>query len=123
MERLKYNYQIALKEGIPFLGEENYRPNTPVCRDLLDKVGILINVINRNIAEAQKYFATGNKVYVAGTPYFDRATKKIRIFAFDMLEDARPNRDTEINFKKRLISLYETRYLKYSKDGNLLSQN
>lgn len=89
---------------------------------MLQNIAILLKTIQKNIADTQKDFKVGNKVYVCGVPLPCRQNK-VRIFAFDMYEDESANRDTEINFKKHLIRLYEKKYLKYTIDNKQVVNN
>lgn len=65
----------------------------------------------------QEFFTHGCKVCVIGRA-FAHSDGTNHIFAYHMLEDSDMNRDFEIKFKNHLISVYETKYLKYKIDGS-----
>lgn len=121
LDNLYYEYSLARREGIPCLGESNYKPQTAKCKEILEKIQILLNVIKRNSFVPMEHFKTGRKVFVIGTPFRNAYDKLLSIWAFDIYEDTGKNRDMEIMFKRNLINQYNTKYLKYTIDGKLIA--
>lgn len=119
IERLLDEYELARKEGIPFLGAENFGPKSAKCQEQLQNVNILINIIKRNAAIKQDFFTHGSKVCVIGRA-FSHSDGTNHVFAYHMIEDADVSRDFEIKFKHHLISVYDMKYLKYKVNGETL---
>lgn len=121
IDELEHQYKIACKEGLPTLGYENSKPTSAACKDALEQLKILINVIKRNVQLNNKsQFQHGSKVCVIGRPILNPSDNTVRVIAYDMYEDNGINRDMEINLKACLIKLYRTKYLKYKITGELI---
>lgn len=113
------DYDRACKEGIPFLGSKDYKPTTEVCKDALEQLQIVKNVIKRNVKTnfKEQPFKNGSKVCVIGWPFRHYIDKQIHLSATYMFEDSSINRDMEINYKSNLMKVYETKYLKFKISG------
>lgn len=116
IERLTEDYELALREGIPYLGGDDFQPNSSKCKEMLQNIKMMINIIRRDGAITQDFFANGSKVCVIGR-VFSHSDGTNHVFAYHMLEDASKNREFEIKYKNHLISEYELKYLKYKIDG------
>lgn len=121
IERLLDEYALAQKEGIPYLGTEHCHPNSDKCKEMLQNVNILINIIRRNGAIKQEFFTHGCKVCVIGR-VFSHNDGTNHVFAYNMIEDSGVNREFEIKFKQHLISVYKMKYLKYNVNGGALNK-
>lgn len=119
IERLVEEYELAQKEGIPYLGATHFNPKTKQCKEMLQNINILINTIKRNGAIKQEFFTNGCKVCVIGR-VFSHTDGTNHVFAYNMIEDIDTNREFEIKFKHHLISVYQTKYLKYKVDGDII---
>lgn len=118
IERLTEEYALAKREGISYLGSENCHPSKSKCKETLQNINMLINIMRRTGSIKQEFLTHGSKVCVIGRA-FAHCDGKTHIFAYQMIEDAHMNRDFEIKFKKHLISVYETKYLKFKTDGSI----
>lgn len=117
IERLTEEYALAKREGIAYLGADHFHPNTSECKEMLQNINIIINIVRRMGAIKQEFFTHGSKVCVIGR-VFSHTDGTNHVFAYHMLEDASMDRDFEIKFKNHLISVYESKYLKYKIDGS-----
>lgn len=117
IERLTEEYALAKREGIPYLGTDDYHPNKTKCKEMLENISIIINIMRRMGAIKQEFFTHGCKVSVIGR-VFGHSDGTNHVFAYHMIEDDSKNRDFEIKFKNHLLSVYETKYLKYMIDGS-----
>lgn len=120
IERLIEEYKLAQKEGIPYLGTNHFNPKTTQCKEMLQNINILINIIKRNGAIKQEFFTHGCKICVIGR-VFGHTDGRNHVFAYNMIEDIDVKREFEINFKHHLISVYHTKYLKYKVDGKTMN--
>lgn len=118
IDRLLEEYALAKKEGIAFLGTSN-GPKTIKCKQMLDNINVLINVIRKNGSIKQNFFTHGCKVCVIGR-VFGHNDGTNHVFAYDMIEDTGKNRDFEIKYKKHLMDTYEMKYLKFKITGEPL---
>lgn len=116
VDQLFEEYALARREGIPYLGTEHFGPKTAKCKEMLDNVNVILNVIRRNGAIKQEFFTHGCKVCVIGR-VFSHSDGTNHVFAFNMIEDVDLNRDFEINFKKHLTDVYKTKYSAYTING------
>lgn len=117
IERLTEEYALAQREGIPYLGAEDFHPNKTKCKEMLQNVNMILNIIRRMGAIKQEFFTHGCKVSVIGR-VFGHSDGTNHVFAYHMIEDDCKERDFEIKFKNHLISVYESKYLKYKIDGS-----
>lgn len=117
IEKLTEEYALAQREGIPYLGTEDFHPNKSKCKEMLQNINMIINIIRRMGAIKQEFFTHGCKVCVIGR-VFGHSDGTNHIFAYHMIEDASKDRDFEIKFKNHLISVYNSKYLKYYIDGS-----
>lgn len=81
---------------------------------------IILNCIDRNIRGAHERFPTGAKMFVVGWPFWNEILKDVQLFACNIYEDSGLSRDMEINFKRHLFRLYETKYMKFTRDGKAI---
>ncbi|XP_031632109.1 uncharacterized protein LOC116346291 [Contarinia nasturtii] len=116
IDRLLEQYALAKKEGIAFLGSSHYGPKTEKCKQMLNNINILINIIKKNAIIKQEFFRHGSKVCVIGRVFWHRDGRN-HVFAYDMFEDAGVSRDFEIKFKKHLLDVYRMKYLKFKVNG------
>lgn len=112
VEILRADYFIAKKEGIACADKELLPPHSEKCKKILRDVEIILKCIDRNNRMAHERFSTGVKMFVVGIPFWNEFFKEIQLFAYNIHEDSGINRDMEINFKKHLFRLYETKYVK-----------
>lgn len=117
IERLTEEYAMAQREGIPYLGAEHFHPNKAKCKETLQNVNMILNIMRRMGAIKQDFFTHGCKVSVIGR-VFGHSDGTNHVFAYHMIEDDCKARDFEIKFKNHLISVYESKYLKYKIDGS-----
>lgn len=120
IERLLDEYALAQKEGIPYLGTEHFEPKSDKCKEMLQNVNILINIIRRNGAIKQDFFTHGCKVCVIGR-VFSHSDGTNHVFAYHMIEDVAVDRDFEMKFKHHLISVYKNKYLRYKLNGEVMA--
>lgn len=116
VEKLFDDLDLARREGIAFLGAEHYGPRTAKCKEMLNHLNIIANVIKRNSAIKQDFFTHGSKVCVIGRA-FSHIDGTNHVFAYHMIEDTGINRDFEIKFKQHLLEVYETKYMKFKVTG------
>lgn len=117
VEVLRRDYFIAKKEGIVCAGQDLLPPQSEKCKQILRDVETILKCIDRNNRVTHERFPTGVKMFVVGIPYWNEMFKEVQFFAYNIHEDSGLNRDMEINFKKHLFRLYETKYLKFTRDG------
>lgn len=116
IDRLLEQYALARKEGIAFLGSSHSGPKTAKCKEMLNNINLVINVIKKNATIKQDFFTHGSKVCVIGRTFGHRDGKN-HVFAYDMFEDAGISREFEIKFKKHLLDVYKMKYLKFKING------
>lgn len=117
IEVLRRDYFIAKKEGIVCADKEFLPPQSEKCKEILRNVEILLKCIDRNNTITHESFPAGAKLFVVGQPFWNEIYKEVQLFAYNIYDDSGPNRDMEIKFKNNLYRLYETRYLKFTRDG------
>lgn len=120
IEQLFADIGLAKKEGIPFLGTEHYGPRTSRCKEIMDNLNIVANVIKRNSVITQDFFTHGSKMCGIGR-VFSHIDGTNHVFAYHMIEDSVLNRDFEVKFKKHLLEVYETKYMKYKITGESIN--
>lgn len=114
---LRRDYHIAKTEGIVGADKQLLPPQSVECKKILSDIETILQCIDRNNHIVREAFAAGAKMFVVGMPIWNEWFKEVQLFAFNIHEDSGLNRDMEINFKKHLFRLYETRYLKFTRDG------
>lgn len=114
---LRRDFFIAKKEGI--LGAEGklLPPQSDECKTMLKHVETVLGCIDRNMKKAHETIPFGGKLFVQGLPFWHERCKENQLYAFNIYHDSGTNRDMEISFKRSLLRLYETRYMKFTADG------
>lgn len=111
---------ISEKHGIPFL-ENNCKPETDECREHLEEIKSILDIIKQRHTSHSKIKETLQKncvkMAILGAPYKFKGV--IDINAFSMQIDDKPNRNIEINFKRNLIQWYKYMYKNYSRNGTI----
>lgn len=117
VDKLKYNYELACRNGIPFLGNDHYKSDTVKCKKMLDHCDTILKVINRNMAVTKDNIQNGSKVCVIGAPFLNSRTQTIEILAYNIFEDVNENREMELKLMDLLIQTYETKLLNFKITG------
>lgn len=119
IEILRGDYVLAQKEGIAGAGQDLLPPQSEKCKKVLRDIEIILNCIDRNTRATQENFPAGAKMFVVGWPFWSDLFKEVQFFAYNIYEDSGLNRDMEINFKRHVFRLYETKYMKFTRDGKV----
>lgn len=114
---LNYESADAKKHGIPFLGNDHYKPDAPKCKEMLECSKTIMEAIKRKIGEHKIELRNGAKVFVEGAPFRNSLNNNIEIFAYRVYEDSGTSRHMEISFKNHLIEEYETKLFKFKITG------
>lgn len=115
VQKLFEDLQLAKKEGI-VVGPHHFGSRTAKCKDTLNHLNVITNVIKRNSVITQEFFTHGSKICVIGRAFSHRDGTN-HVFAYHMIEDSGLDRDFEIKFKKHLLEVYANKYMKFKVTG------